>query len=120
MRFFEPRTGTPDAYYEPNSFSGPEQDKRFAEPPLKLSGNAARYDHREGNNDYRQPGDLFRLMSADARQRLLANIAAAMQGVPLAIVKRQIRHFYKADPQYGAGVAKRLGIEIEAAAVAAE
>jgi catalase len=35
-------------------------------------------------------------------------------------VKRQIRHFYKADPQYGAGVAKRLGIEIEAAAVAAE
>src|SRR6266849_2989668 len=23
MRFFEPRTGNPDAYYEPNSFNGP-------------------------------------------------------------------------------------------------
>src|SRR6476620_1923067 len=28
----------PDAYYEPNSFNGPQQDKRFSEPPLKLSG----------------------------------------------------------------------------------
>jgi catalase len=120
MRFFEPRTGTSDAYYEPNSFNGPVQDQRFVEPPLNISGNAARYDHREGNDDYRQPGDLFRLMSADAQQRLFGNIAEAMQGVPLKIVKRQIRHFYKADPQYGAGVAQRLGIEIEDAAVAAE
>jgi catalase len=57
-------------------------------------------------------------MSADAQQRLFGNIAEAMQGVPLGIVKRQLRHFYEADPQYGAGVAKRLGIED--AAVAAE
>jgi catalase len=122
MRFFEPLTATPDAYYEPNSFSGPAQDKRFVEPPLKISGDAARYNHREGNDDYRQPGDLFRLMSPDAQQRLFGNIAEAMQGVPLDIVKRQIAHFYKADPQYGAGVAKRLGLKIEdlGAAVAAE
>jgi catalase len=122
MRFFEPLTGNPDAYYEPNSFNGPAQDKRFVEPPLKISGDAARYDHRDGNDDYRQPGDLFRLMSSDAQQRLFGNIAEAMQGVPLDIVKRQIGHFYKADPQYGAGVAKRLGVEIGdlGAAVAAE
>jgi catalase len=120
MRFFEPRTGTPDAYYEPNSFNGPVQDKRFLEPPLKISGDAARYEQREGNDDYRQPGDLFRLMGADAQQRLFSNIAEAMQGVPVEIVKRQIRHFSKADPQYGAGVAKRLGIAVEEVAVAAE
>ena len=121
MRFFEPLTGTADAYYEPNSFNGPAQDTRFVEPPLKISGDAARYDHREGNDDYRQPGDLFRRMSAQAQQRLFSNIAEAMQGVPEEIVKRQIRHFYKADPQYGAGVAKRLGIKLEdlGAAVAA-
>ena len=38
------------------------------------------------------------------------NIAAAMQGVPEAIRLRQIGHFLKADPTYGAGVADRLGL----------
>ena len=42
MRFF-PSASNPDAYYEPNSFSGPVQDERFKEPPLKISGNADRY-----------------------------------------------------------------------------
>ena len=122
MRFFESLTGTPDAYYEPNSFNGPAQDTRFVEPPLKISGDAARYNHRDGNDDYRQPGDLFRRMSAEAQQRLFGNIAEAMQGVPMDVVKRQIAHFYKADPRYGEGVAKRLGIKIEdlGLAVAAE
>src|SRR6266700_7591883 len=49
----------PDAYYEPNSFNGPLQDERFREPPLKISGDADRYNHHDGNDDYRQPGDLF-------------------------------------------------------------
>jgi len=109
MRFFKPLTN-PDAYYEPNSFNGPAQDERFVEPPLKISGDAHRYDHREGNDDYRQPGDLFRLMSPDARERLMDNIAEAMQGVPAEIVKRQVVHFYRADPAYGLGVAKRMGL----------
>jgi catalase len=110
MRFFEPLTGSPDAFYEPNSMGGPAQDQRFAEPPLKLSGNADRYDHREGNDDYKQPGDLFRLIGAEAQARLMDNIAEAMRGVPAAIVKRQIAHFYKADPAYGIGVATRMGL----------
>jgi catalase len=38
------------------------------------------------------------------------NIAEAMQGVPMAIVKRQVAHFYRADPAYGRGVAKRMGL----------
>jgi catalase len=112
MRFFEPLTGNPDAYYEPNSFNGPAQDERLREPPLKISGNADRYNHRDGNDDYRQPGDLFRLTDPDARNRLMDNIAEAMQGVPVEIVKRQIAHFYKADPDYGAGVASRMGVSI--------
>ena len=37
------------------------------------------------------------------------NIAAAMAGVPEAIQRRQIAHFAKADPAYGAGVAARVG-----------
>lgn len=111
MRFFRNDTGNPDAYYEPNSFSGPAEDKRYAEPPLAIEGDADRYDHREGNDDYTQPGDLFRLMTPEQQGRLMDNIAAAMQGVPVEIVKRQVGHFYKADPKYGLGVAERMGLK---------
>ena len=116
MRFFENFQSNPDAYYEPNSMGGPKQDEGYAEPPLKISGDADRYDHREGNDDYTQPGNLFRLMSAEQQQRLFSNIAAAMQGVPEEIVRRQLAHFAKADPAYGAGVAKALGLAPQASA----
>jgi catalase len=100
----------PDAYYEPNSIDGPIQDERFKEPPLAISGAADRYNHRDGNDDYRQAGDLFRLMSADQKDQLFHNIKAAMDGVPVEIVKRQVTHFYRADPDYGIGVATRMGL----------
>lgn len=96
--------------YEPNSYGGPAEDHMFKEPPLPVSGAADRYDHRVGNDDYSQPGALFRLMSADQRRQLCDNIAAAMHGVPEHIQLRQIAHFTRADPAYGAGVAERLGL----------
>jgi catalase len=96
--------------YEPNSFGGPIEDPRFKEPPLRISGDADRYDHRVGNDDFTQPGNLFRLMSAAQQGRLMDTIAGAMQGVPEDIVRRQIAHFAKADPAYGRGVAERMGI----------
>jgi catalase len=100
----------PDAYYEPNSMGGPAQNPQYREPPLRIVGDADRFNHRDGNNDYRQPGDLFRLMSDAQKEQLFDNIAAAMQGVPLEIVKRQVGHFYRADPDYGIGVATRMGL----------
>jgi catalase len=112
MRFDAPK-GT-DAYYEPNSFGGPVEDHRFAEPPLKISGDADRYNHRDGNDDYTQPGNLFRLMSRAQKQQLFGNIAGAMNGVPEEIVRRQLAHFHKADPAYAAGVAQALEIEYQA------
>ncbi len=103
-------SGNPDAYYEPNSFNGPVEDPRAKEPPLKISGDADRYDHREGNDDFTQPGNLFRLMSAEEQERLFGNIARAMQGVPEEIQRRQIALFAKCDPAYGAGVERALGL----------
>ena len=111
MRFFRNDTGNPDAYYEPNSMDGPKQDESFAEPPLRISGDADRYDHREGNDDYTQPGDLFRLFNEEQKQRLFSNIADAMGGVQEEIVQRQLVHFHRADPAYAEGVAKALGIK---------
>jgi catalase len=52
------------------------------------------------------------LLPADEKQRLFRNIAAAMQGVPRFIIERQLKHFTKADPVYGEGVAKALGLLI--------
>jgi len=112
MRFFQNDSGNPDAYYEPNSMGGPVQDPSVAEPPLRISGEASRYDHRAGNDDFTQAGDLFRLFSPEQKERLFRNIAEAMAGVPDEIVQRQLAHFAKADPAYGAGVAKALGLEL--------
>ncbi len=106
MNFLAPKSS--DAYYEPNSFDGPKEDHRFNEPPLKISGDADRYNHRDGNDDYTQPGDLFRLMSDDQKRQLCSNIAEAMTGVPEHIIERQLGHFDKADPAYGNGVREAL------------
>ncbi len=99
--------------YEPNSFGGPVGDSRFKEPSLEISGDADRYDHRAGSDDYTQAGNLFRLMSAEAKARLIGSIVAPMKSVPREIQVRQIAHFAKADPAYGAGVAEALGISRE-------
>lgn len=95
--------------YEPNSFQGPVEAPEFKEPPLRIDGDADHYDHREGNDDYSQPRALFALFDQAHRQRLFANIAASMAGVPDFIVERQLGHFAKVDPGYAEGVRKALG-----------
>lgn len=99
-----------DAYYEPNSFNGPFEDKSFAEPPLEVGNIAKRYDHRVGNDDFYQPRVLFELMNDNQKQQLFSNIAEAMSGVPRNIIDRQIALFEKVHKDYAAGVKKALGI----------
>ena len=48
---------------------------------------------------------------AGEKQRLFDNIAAAMQGVPESIQRRQIALFAKCDPAYGLGVAQALQLD---------
>jgi len=108
MRFDGNGGGAP--VYQPNSLGGPVDDPFYREPPLRISGDADRYDHRQGNDDYRQAGDLYRLMSDEQKAQLIGNIVAAMQTVPEAIQRRQIGHFLQADPGYGEAIANGLGI----------
>ncbi len=108
MRFFNNDTG--DAFYEPNTMGGPVEDPSIAEPPLRIDGDVARYNHREGNDDFTQAGNLFRLFDADQQQRLFNNLAEAMEGVPVEIIEKQLGHFTMADPAYGAGVRDALGM----------
>ncbi|NIO08558.1 MAG: catalase, partial [Deltaproteobacteria bacterium] len=75
------------------------------------SGDADRYDQKRGvDDDYIQPGNLFRLMPPDEQKRLIKNIVAALKPVPKNIQEKMIAHFYKADQAYGEGVAKGLGL----------
>jgi len=98
--------------YEPNSFtSTPKQAPRYAEPALALSGAADRHDHRVDEDYYSQAGALFRLMDADQQALLVSNIVGAMQSVTRDVQLRQLAHFAKADPAYGTGIAKGLGID---------
>jgi len=101
-------TGNPDAYYEPNSFNGPVEQPSAKEPPLRITGNADRYNHRIGNDDYSQPRALFNLFDDGQKLRLFSNIAAAMTGVPGFIVERQLGHFKLIHPDYEAGVRAAL------------
>ncbi len=108
MNFYGGRSGTSDAYYEPNSFQGAVQDPSAKEPPLPITGDADRYDH-QGPDDFSQPRELFqRVMNEAERQRLFSNVAAAMTGVPLEICERQCRLFDAVHPDYGTGVREAL------------
>ncbi len=104
MNFFAHLNKNPDAYYEPNSFGGPVEDPSVKEPPLRLSGDADRHDHRVGNDDYSQPRALFNLFDEGQKQRLYANFAAAMDGVPEAIIDRQLAHIDVISKEYGDGI----------------
>ncbi len=106
MNFEEPSYS--DAYYEPNSFDGPKEDASFAEPPFPVDGDGARYDHREGNDDFTQPRALFELMSSDQKQQLFGNIARHMQGTNEKIINRQLSLFEQVHPDYAKGVKEAL------------
>jgi len=98
-------------HYEPNSFSQWQEQPQFREPPLKINGNADWWNFREDDADYyKQPGDLFRLMSPAQQQVLFDNTARAMGDAPEFVKRRHIENCTKADPAYGAGVAKALGL----------
>ena len=100
-------------HYEPNSQGEWQEQPDFSEPPLALEGAADRFDYWETEPDYfTQPGNLFRLLSAAEQQVLFENTARNMNGVPDAIKMKHICHCMQADPAYGQGVAKALGIEL--------
>jgi catalase len=95
--------------YEPNSFGGPKQNDAFKDRPIPLSGEpAARYNHREGNDDYTQVGNLYRMFNEGEKDRLCENIAGSLGQTPIRIQELQLSHFEKADPDYARRIQKFL------------
>jgi catalase len=98
-------------HYEPNSYGQWQEQRDFREPPLAIDGAADRWNHRVDEDYYAQPGALFRLMSRAQQQVLFDNTARAMGDAEEKIKRRHVEHCAKADPAYGAGVAKALGLK---------
>jgi catalase len=106
--------GGNSTHYEPNSFNGPRAiPERYQEEPLGFNGYAQRQAYSLVDNDFDQPGRLYRLMSEDAKARLISNLVGHIKNVKVpAIIERQVRHFYRADKEYGRRVAEGLGLTI--------
>lgn len=98
--------------YEPNSYGAWQEQPEKAMPPTPVDGNGDNYDFRTDDDDYfTQPGNRFRTMSVEQKERLFANTARSMEGVPEFIKQKHIKHCFMADPEYGFGIANALGME---------
>ncbi len=101
-------------HYEPNSYGEWQEQPEYKEPPLAIEGAAYAWNFREDDdNYYSQPGNLFRLMTPDKKELLFKNTAAEVGQADKFIQVRHIRNCYRADPAYGEGVAKALGLTME-------
>jgi catalase len=97
--------------YEPNSFGGPAQDAAYTERPYTTSKTVekiGRYNHREGNDDYTQAGNLWRIFPEGEKDRTAQAIANSLGQTPLRIQKLQLSHFQKADPDFAHRIVKAL------------
>ena len=105
--------------YEPNSYGEWQDTPALKEPPLAVDGAVYNYDEREFDDDYyTQPGKLWRLMTPADQQATCENTARAMGDSELFIKQRHVRNCYNADPSYGEGVARALGISLAEALTA--
>jgi catalase len=96
--------------YYPNSAGIWGSAPGAGEPALPIEGEAAHWDHRAEEDHWEQPGNLFRMMTPDQRQALFGNTARAMGSAAIHIKEWHVTNCTKADPAYGDGVAKALGL----------
>jgi catalase len=100
--------------YWPNSVDGPRPDPATGEPPFELSGQAGRFPFNFPNDDFVQPGNLYRkVMQDEDRDHLIGNIVDHLGKAKKRIQFRQTALFYKADQDYGRRVAEGLGLEVD-------
>jgi len=99
--------------YWPNSVGGPQPDGVSVEPDIPLDGEGGRHIHGHTNDDFVQPGNLYRhVMTDQDRTNLISNIVGHMNDVPEPIQLRQCAIFHLADEEYGTRVAQGLGVDV--------
>ncbi len=106
--------GATTGYY-PNSLGEWEGQPEYEEPALPLFGPMGHYDPKDDPTDdvFRQPGDLYRLMTEEKRALLIENTARNIAPVTENIKYRHASHCYLADKEYGTRIAEALGLDLE-------
>jgi catalase len=110
--------------YAPNSYGGPEADPAKALPGWEVeTGEIGRYAYEQhaDDDDFIQPGTLYReVMSPTDREHLATNIVAhAGDGVSNDVQLRVIDYWTSVDAELGGRVATGLGYGTAAASEAA-
>ncbi|EPT28871.1 catalase [Toxoplasma gondii TgCatPRC2] len=99
--------------YEPNSVDGfPKEDRNAAvSGTTTVSGTVACHPQEHPNSDFEQPGNFYRtVLSEPEREALIGNIAEHLRQARRDIQERQVKIFYKCDPEYGERVARAIGL----------
>lgn len=90
--------------YEPNSYDGPAETGQPLSAPLAIHGHTGTHEaplHTK-DDDFFQAGELYRLMSAEEQDRLVANIAGGLSQVSRDdVIEKNLAHFHAADTEYG-------------------
>ncbi|MBN2465302.1 catalase [candidate division WOR-3 bacterium] len=98
--------------YWPNSFGGPAPDPRANEPEVEVSATVGRRPYPKTEDDFVQPGNLYRkVMDDEARAHLVGNIVSHLGGAQERIQYRQAALFHKADKEYGTRIAAGLKLD---------
>ncbi|KAK3773371.1 hypothetical protein RRG08_023249 [Elysia crispata] len=91
--------GAPNYY--PNSFSGPQDVPEKVEAGFTLTGDVGRYNTADDDN-FSQTGIFWKkVLSAEARARLVENIAGHLKDAQDFIQKRAVGNFAQADADFG-------------------
>ncbi len=102
MRFDD--NGGKGKNYEPNSYDGPKQANAPVYAGISVEGVTGSHPwvKHPADTDFVQAGDLYRLMSEEEKQRLVANIAGGLSAVTRDdVIERAVGHFCNADADYG-------------------
>jgi catalase len=95
--------------YEPNSVGGPNQAGRSAAlSTYAVSGVVDRHAIPLKDDDFVQAGRLYQVQSADAKLRLVSNIAGNLKNAKKHLQERELAHIKRADAEYGSRVEKAL------------
>jgi catalase len=70
--------------YEPNRHGEWQEQPKFAEPPLAINGDAAKFNFREDDHDYySQPGNLFRMLSKEEKNSASSITRRVLWAMPI-------------------------------------
>jgi len=100
--------------YWPNTNAGaPMPSEQFSDPEWNLGQVVVdRYDNTVDHDDFTQAGNLYRIFDDAERDRLTTRIAGVLGDARPDIQMRQLCHFFRADPDYGTRIAKKLNIDL--------